>query len=133
MIDSSHSVGRYAAPAVQLPRTHGDLRHARGAEQALVVKDLSCMGVDLVLERQIGAAGVDEMDHGQTVLEGDLERTHDLVDGQRVPGSALQRAVAGDDDDLASLHDADAGDHQSPWCFAFVCRACGQRRELEER
>ena len=65
----------------------GDLRHAGGRHPRLVVEDapeVVAIGEDLVLHRQERAAGVDEVDARQPVLERDLLRAQVLLHGERV-------------------------------------------------
>ena len=68
------------------------------------------VGKDLVLHRQKGPAGIDEIDAGQIILLGDLLRAKMFFDGKRVIGSSLHRGVIGDDHAFDALHAADSGD-----------------------
>ena len=80
-----------------------DLRDAGGRHAGLVVEDpaeVLAVREDLGLEGQERAAGVDEVDAGQPVLERDLLGAQVLLDGDRVVGAALDRRVIGDDDAL---------------------------------
>jgi hypothetical protein len=89
-----------------------DLRDALGGHARLVVEDapeVIAVREDLVLQRQEGSARVDEVDAGQTVLEGDLLGADVLLDRHREVGAALHRRVVGDDHDLAAVHAADTG------------------------
>ena len=75
-------------------------RHRR-----LVVEDAAEMlavGKDLVLVRQVGAAGIDEVDAGQMVLPRDLLGAQMLLHRDRIIGPALDRGVVGDDDAFAA-------------------------------
>jgi hypothetical protein len=47
------------------------------------------VGKDLVLARQIGAAGIDEIDAGQPVLQRDLLGAQMLLHRQRIIGPPL--------------------------------------------
>ena len=83
----------------------GDLRNALGAHGRLVVEDAAEMfpvREHLVLARQERAAGVDEVDARQPVLQRDLLRAQMLLDRDRVVGAAFDRRVVGDDHALAS-------------------------------
>ena len=76
-------------------------RHA-----GLVVEDAAevlAVGEDLVLQRQEGAARVDEVDARQAVLEGDLLGAQVLLHRDRKVGAALHRGVVGDDHRLAAV------------------------------
>ena len=65
---------------------------------------------DLLLGGQVGAAGLDEADHGQPVGEGDLVGAQRLLQRPRVAGAAAHRRVVGGDQALDALDHADAGD-----------------------
>ena len=91
----------------------GDLRDAGRAHRRLVEEDapeMLAVGKDLVLVGQVGAAGIDEVDAGQIVLQRDLLRAQMLLHGERIVGAALHRGVVDDDHHFASRHAADAGD-----------------------
>ena len=92
----------------------GDLRDAAAGHRGLVVEDpaeVLAVGEDVVLLGQEGAAGVDEVDARQPVLQRHLLRAQVLLDRHRVVGAALDGGVVGDDHALAPGHPADAGDH----------------------
>ena len=112
----------------------GDLRDLRRGHPRLVVEDAAevvAVGEDLVLHRQERAAGVDEVDAGQAVLEGDLLRAQVLLHRHRVVGAALDGGVVGDDHDVAAVHEADAGDEaRRP---APRRRTCRSRRAARSR
>ena len=115
---------------------HGNLGDARGRHPRLVEEDapeVVAVGEDLGLQRQEGAARVDQVDAGQAVLEGDLLRTQVLLHGEREVGAALDGRVVGDDQDLAAGHPPDAGDEPGAWRVAVVDVPGGQRRQFEER
>jgi hypothetical protein len=79
---------------------HRDLRDALRRHVGLVVEDAAevvAVGEDLVLLRQEGAAGVDQVDAGQAVLLRDLLRAQVLLHRHRVVGAALHGGVVGDD------------------------------------
>ena len=100
---------------MQRAQHRADLGDAQRADmRRLVVEDAAevlAVGKDLVLQRQEGAAGVDQVDAGQAVLQGDLLGPQVLLDRQRVVGAALDRGVVGDDHHLPAVDLADAGDH----------------------
>ncbi len=114
----------------------GDLGHARGGQPGLVVEDpaeVVAVGEDLGLEREEGAAAVDEVDAREPVLEGDLLGAQVLLHGHRVVGAALDRGVVGDDDAGRALDPADPGDDPGARGLVVVHPAGGQRAQLEER
>ena len=115
----------------------GDLRDPPGGQVGLVEEDpaeVLAVGEHLVLHRQEGAAGVDEVDARQPVVGGDRLRAQVLLDRDRVVGAALDRRVVGDDHALAAADPADAGDdagrRDARRAYMLVRR---QRAELEER
>ena len=108
-----------------LPRRHRRLVEEDAAEVVAV-------GEDFVLQRQEGAAGVDQVDAGQAVLQGDLLGAEVLLHRHRVVGAAFDRGVVGDDDAAAAADGADPGDDPGPRRRVVVHPVRGERRELEE-
>ena len=88
---------------------------------------------DLVLQGQERAAGVDEVDARQPVVQRHLLRAQVLLHRHRVVGAAFDRRVVGDDHALAPLDAADAGDDAGAVDRVLVHAVGGKRRELEER
>ena len=129
--------GRHVGAAGGAGAHHdGDLRDALGRHPRLVEEDAAevlAVGEDLGLQRQEGAARVDQVDAGQPVLERDLLRADVLLDRQRIVGAALDRGVVGDDQHLASGDAADAGDDAGGRRLVVVQVPGGERRQLEER
>ena len=118
------------------PHDRGDLRDAGRRHRRLVEEDpaeVLAVGEDLVLQRQVRAAGVDEVDARQPVVQRHLLRAQVLLDRQREVRAALDRRVVGDDDDLAPVHAADAGDDPGRGRVAVVEAVRGHRRQLEQR
>jgi hypothetical protein len=68
------------------------------------------VGEDVGLQREKGAAGVDEVDAGKPVLLGDLLRAQVLLHGEGEVGAAFHGRVVGDDITSRPAHAADAGD-----------------------
>ncbi len=91
------------------------------------------VGKHLGLMRQVGAAGIDEIDAGQPVLARDLLRAQMLLHGHRIIGAALDRRIVGDDHRLASLDGADSRDHAGAVHVALVHAERRERRDFEER
>ena len=84
-----------------------ELRDAVGRHARLVVEDapeVVAVGEDLGLQRQVGAAGIDQVDAREAVLERDLLRAQVLLDRQREVRAALDGRVVGDDHALAAVH-----------------------------
>ena len=114
----------------------GDLRDPACRHRRLVEEDpaeVLAVGEDLVLQRQERAAGVDEVDARQPVVQRHLLRAQVLLDRHRVVGAALDGRVVGDDHALAAADPADAGDDPRARRVAVVHAVRGQRRELQER
>ncbi len=114
---------------------HADLRDAGGAHVGLVVEDAAevvAVGKNLVLGRQVGAAGIDQVDAGQAVLCRDLLRAQVLLDRDREVGAALHRGIVGDDHAFDALHAADAGDHAAGIHLVVEHVPAGHGREFEK-
>ncbi len=88
---------------------------------------------DLVLARQEGAAGVDEVDAGKVVLQRNFLRAQVLLHRHRVVGAALDRRVVGNDDALATRHTTDTGDDAGARALVVVQAVGRQWGQLEER
>ena len=128
--------GRHVGPAGRARAHHGgDLRDPERRHAGLVVEDpaeVVAVGEDLGLERQEGAARVDEVDARQTVLPGDLLGAEVLLDREREVGAALHGRVVGDDHALLALDDADPGGDARAGRIAAVHTPGGQRGELQK-
>ena len=112
-----------------------DLRDPERREARLVEEDapeVVAVGEDLRLQREEGAAGVDEVEARQAVLTRNLLRTQVLLHGERVVRAALHRRVVRDDHALSALDDADPGDDPRRGRIAVVQLPRGERVELEE-
>ena len=120
---------------MQEPITQAICGMPSDGERRLVVEDAAEMlavGEDLGLVRQVGAAGIDEIDAGQPVLARDLLRAQVLLHRHRVVGAALDGRVVADDHRLAARDAPDAGD--DPGGVDRRPRTCRgrERAELEE-
>ena len=114
----------------------GDLRDSLRRHPRLVEEDAAevvAVGEDLGLQRQVGAARVDEVEARQAVLLGDLLRAQVLLDREREVGAALHGRVVRDDHALAALDHADAGDDARARSLSVVDLPCCERVQLEER
>jgi hypothetical protein len=113
----------------------GDLRDAARRHGGLVVEDpaeVLAVGEDLVLLGQERAAGVDEVDARQVVVEGDLLGPQVLLDRDRVVGAALDGGVVGDDHAFAAGDAAHSGDDPGRGGLVAVQAGGGQLGELQE-
>src|SRR5262249_32698537 len=87
---------------------------------------------DLGLEREEGAARVDQVDARESVLERDLLRPHVLLHRERVVRPALHRRVVRDHRAFAARDAPDAGDDPGARPVVAVAAVRGERGELEE-
>ncbi len=139
LLDYDHLVAhrRHVRPARSTaPHDGGHLRNALRAHARLVVEDtpeVLPVREDLVLQRQKGPAGVDEVDAGKMVSLGYLLGPEVLFDRHRVVGAALDRRVVRHDHDLPPRDAPDAGDHARRRNLPVVHLEGSQRRELQER
>ena len=118
------------------PHHDSDLRNALGRHARLVVEDppeVLAVGEDLVLQREEGAARVDEVEARQVVLLGDLLRAEVLLHGQREVRAALHGRVVGDDHARAAFDDPDPGHDPRRGRLAVVDVPGGECVQLEER
>ena len=124
--------------AARRARSHddGDLRDAGGRQPRLIVEDAAeviAIREHLGPVRQVGAAGIDEIEARQTVFLRDLLRAQMLLHGQRIVGAALDGRVVAHDHALAARNAADAGDHAGAVDVAAVHVIGRELRQLEER
>ncbi len=118
-------------------RTHhaGDLRDAQRRQVGLVVEDpaeVVAIGKHLVLQRQVGAARVHQVQAGQMVLQGHFLRAQVFLDRHRIVGAALDGGIVGHDHAGTSVDAADAGDHAAGRHLALVHVVGGQQGQFEE-
>ena len=114
----------------------GDLRDAGGRQSSLGVEDapeVVAIGKDLILHRQVCAAGVDEVDARQSVLPRYLLCAQMLLHRHREVGAALHGRVVADDHDVATVDEPDPGDHARGRRDAVVQSVRRQRRHFQER
>jgi hypothetical protein len=127
---------RHVRAACGARAEHGrDLRDALRREVGLVVEALPeppHVREQLVLQREVAAARVDEVDAGQAILQRDLLRARVLARRHRVVGAALDRRVVAHDDDLATADAPDACDDPGAGRLVVVHAVRRQRGELEE-
>ena len=90
------------------------------------------IGEHLGLERQEGAARVDEVEARQPVLARDLLCAQMLLHGHRVVGAALDRGVVRDDDALATFDDPDSRDDARRRRVSAIELPGRERVQLEE-
>ncbi len=115
---------------------HGDLGDPLRRHPRLVVEEppeVLPVGEDVGLERQEGAARVDEVEARKPVLLGDLLRSQVLLDRQRQVGAALHGGVVREEHARPALDGADPGHDPGRRRFAAVEPPGGEGADLEER
>ncbi len=113
----------------------GELRDAERGQVRLVVEDAAEMlaiGKHFVLAGQVGAAGIDQVDAGQAVLQRDFLRAQVLLHRHREVGAALDGGVVGDDHALAPGDAADAGDDGGRRHVPAIHAVGGELADLQE-
>ena len=113
-----------------------ELFDAHLRQNALVAKDPTAhltVGEEFGLKREKPAGAVAEMHDGQAVFDRDVQRANDLLDGQRIPGAALDAGIVGADHHLAAGDDAYAADAAGAGRFAIIGHVGGERGEFEKR
>ena len=86
---------------------------------------------DLVLQREVGPARIDQVDAGKSVLEGDLLGAEMLAHRERVIGAPLDRGVIGHEHALLAFDPSDSGDDARGGKVVVVHLVGGERRELQ--
>ena len=118
------------------PHHRGDLRDAQiPPHDRVVVEDAAravLPGKHAALVRQVHARRIDEIDDRDAAAHRDLLRAQNLRDRLGPPRAGLHRRVVGDDDDLAPVHDADAGDDAGAGRLAVVLVVRDEQADLEE-
>ncbi len=115
---------------------HGDLGNVLRRKPSLVVEDAAevfLVRKHFVLQRQESAAGIDQVDARQAILQRDFLRPQMLLDRHRVIGAALDRRVVGHDHALHALDAPDAGDHAGGRRLVVVQPVGGHGRDFQER
>ena len=86
------------------------------------------IGKDFGLMRQVGAAGIDEINAGQPVLARNLLGAQMLLHRHRIVGAAFDRRVVANDNAFAPRHPANAGDQAGAMNGVLVHVVRGERR-----
>ena len=128
---------RHVGPAGRArTHDHGDLRNAGRRHPRLVVEDAAEMvavGKDLVLGRQEGAAGIDQIHARQVVFLGNFLGPQVFLDGDRVIRPALHRGVVGQHHHFGAADAPEAGDDAARRHVVFVELMPGQGGEFQKR
>ncbi len=107
-------------------RRHAGLVEEDPAEMLAVREHLRLM-------RQIGAAGVDQIDARQMVFGRDLLRAQMLLDGHGIIGAALDGRIIGDDHRLAAMDQADPGNEPGAVNVPLIHTVSGERADFQKR
>ena len=91
------------------------------------------VGKHVRLIRQVGSAGIDEIDAGQAVFGRDFLRAQMLLDRHRIIRAALDRRIVGDDHRLAAVNAADPRHQAGAVDVAFIHAEGGEAADFEKR
>ena len=83
--------------------------------------------------RQVGAAGIDQINAGQPVLAGDFLRPQMLLHRQRIIGTALDGRIVAYDHAFPAGYATDASDDAGRMNRVVVEAVGGKRRQFQER
>src|SRR5262249_14170433 len=91
----------------------GELRDPLGAHDRVVAKHAAKVvgiGEDIFLQREEDAGGIDQINRGKVVFDGDVLGTNDLFCGHREKRAGFDGGVVGDDHEQAPANAAQARD-----------------------
>lgn len=114
----------------------GDLGDAQAAaHERVVIEDPRgsvLAGKDAVLQGEIDAGRIHEVDDGDAVAHGDFLGAKDLGDGFGPPGSGFDGGVVGDEDGGAAFDAGESGDDAGGGGLAIVLVVGDEKTDLEE-
>ena len=93
----------------------------------------------MAVRKQIGlqwqktSSTVTQVNHRKPIFNGDVQRTDNFLDRQRVPGSAFDAGIIRMDDDLPPVNDADARNLAGALDFAVVGLVGHQCADFQKR
>mmetsp|Transcript_43437 Transcript_43437/g.93053 ORF Transcript_43437/g.93053 Transcript_43437/m.93053 type:complete len:282 (+) Transcript_43437:1683-2528(+) len=87
---------------------------------------------NLVLQRQEGAAGVDQVDAGQVVFASDLLSSQMLLHCHRQVGASLDSGIVGHEEHFSPMDEADASDDACGMGSTIIHAKGCQGRKLQE-
>ena len=92
------------------------------------------VGEDVFLEREKNAGGIDEINGGDVIFDGDVLRADDFFRGHREKRAGFYGGVVGDEHEHAAADACEAGDRACRGCAApfFVHFVRGVGAELKE-
>ncbi len=114
---------------------HGNLRNAHGAHVGLVEEnsaEVFAVREHFILARQVGTAGIHQVDAWQAILLGDSLSTEVLFNGERVVAAAFYRGVVCNDHAFDALDSTDTGNHAGGSDVLAIHLVGGQWRDLEK-
>ena len=91
----------------------GDLRDAHGAHDRVVAEnaaEIVSVGEDVFLQRKKNAGGVDEINCGDAIFDGDILRANYFFRGHGEEGAGFYGGVVGDEHERAAADAGQAGD-----------------------
>ena len=115
---------------------HGNLRNTRRREQRLVGKSGAAVDKNLGLVHQIGATGLQQADHGQLLLHGDVLHAQTFAQPPGRDGAALDGAVGRRHHGAYAAHIANAANTVAPGqraVFVVVLLVAGQGGDFQKR
>ena len=120
------------------PHDGRDLRNAHGAHDGVVAEDAAeivGVGEDVFLQRQKNAGGIDQVNRGNVIVDGNILRANHFFRGEREERSGFHRRVVGDDHHEAPADSREAGDRARGRRAAplFVHFVRGVNSQLEKR
>ena len=112
-----------------------DLRNALGGHAGLIEEDATeviTIRKHVILTRQVGTTGVNQIDAGQVILFGDFLSAQVFFHRDRVIGAALYRGVVGDDHAFHTADATDTGNDTGGRYLFLIHVVTGQLRQLKE-
>ncbi len=119
-------------------RSHdgGKLRHPEPAPHKGIIQENAARAVlageDAVLIGKVYASGINQIDDGRAVADGDFLGPQNFGYGFGPPGTGFDGGVVGDDDGGAAFDLADAGDYARGGRMAFVLVVGDEQADFEE-
>ena len=119
----------------------GDLRDAHGAHHRIVAEDAAeivGVGENVFLQRQKNAGGIDQINRGNVIFDGDILRANDFFRGHGEKRAGFYGGVVGDEHEGAAADSREAGDGSRAGCAApflvhFVSGVNAQARKNASR
>ena len=128
--------GHVGAACGAEPHHHRQLRDILGRHAGLVVEDATKVipvGEHLILHRQKGAAGIHQIEAGETQPLSDGLGTQVFFHGERVVGTTLHGGVVHHQHAEPARDPADAGDDTGGGYRLVIDLPASQRRQFEKR